>query len=244
MNGGSCRNADNFTYFCTCINGFTGQSCNRKIFDSIIFPNSNILTQNQSVSLLQIIKPFSNIGFNLIYQASRDGFGLKDFHSKCDGVLNTLMVIKTTDSYVFGGFTTKDWTGLDGYMSDSNAFLFSLINPFDQPVKMHIIDLYYAIYQGPDLVDYDYNDFFGFGQNNILLNDYSNTQISYAWSSSSQTYELPSFVNSTGSLLIGGKSSFFSMEIEVFSLGNYIIYYFSFYNHAKYANTLVYCFLF
>jgi hypothetical protein len=230
LNGGSCSQTANFTYFCTCINSFSGQSCNRKIFDSIDFPNSNILTQNQSGSLLKIIKPFSHIGFSLIYQASRDGFGLKDFHSKCDGVLNTLMIIKTTDSYVFGGFTTKDWTELDGYMSDSNAFLFSLINPFYQPVKMNIKNPNYAIYQGPDLVDYDYNDFFGFGQNDILLNDYSNTQISHAWSSSSQTYELPSFVNSTGSLLIGGKTSFFSMEIEVFSLGEFNLFY---YKHAK-----------
>lgn len=79
-------------------NSYTGDSCNRKIFDSEIFQNSNILTQEQSVSLIQVLKPFANISFSLIYQASRDGFSLSDFHSKCDGTLNTLTIIKTTSS--------------------------------------------------------------------------------------------------------------------------------------------------
>lgn len=220
-NGGSCKTL-NFKYVCSCINNFTGDSCNRKIFDSEIFQNSNILTQEQSVSLIQVLKPFANISFSLIYQASRDGFSLSDFHSKCDGVLNTLMVIKTTDSYVFGGFTTQDWTGLDSYRSDDNAFIFSLINPFNITAKMSIINPNYAIYQGPDLVDYEYNDFIGFGRNDILLNDNSNLHANYAWSSVVNTFQLPSFVNNTGSLLIGGKTSFFCSEIEVYALGKNI----------------------
>ena len=222
MNGGSCYTV-NFKYFCTCINGFTGDSCNRKLLDSIIFKNSNILTQEKSVSLLDILNPYLSPDFNLIYQASRDGFGLKDFHSKCDGILNTLMVIKSTDSYVFGGFTTQNWTDLYDYKADKNAFLFSLINPFNKSVKMNIIDTNYAIYQGPNLVNYDYNNFLGFGLNDILLNDYSNYQSSYAWSSSAFNFELPSFANHNGPSLLGGKSIFLTSEIEVYSLGIYIL---------------------
>jgi hypothetical protein len=218
MNGGSCHTV-NFKYVCTCINSFTGDLCNRKLLDSIIFRNSNILTQEQSVSLLNTLNPYPSIDFNLIYQASRDGFGLNDFHSKCDGILNTLMIIKTSDSYVFGGFTSQNWTDLNGYKQDKDAFLFSLINPFNKPVKMNIINVNYAIYQGPNLVDYDFNDFIGFGENDILLNDFSNYQSSLAWSTSvPSNFELPLFVNNNASLLIGGKSNFLSSEIEVYSL--------------------------
>jgi hypothetical protein len=128
------------------------------------------------------------------------------------------MIIKTTDSYVFGGFTTKDWTELDGYMSDSNAFLFSLINPFYQPVKMNIKNLNYAIYQGPDLLhNNDYN-FIGFGQNDILLNDYSNTQISSTWQLNISSYQLPSSLQNNGSFSIAGETNFLTLEIEVYSV--------------------------
>jgi hypothetical protein len=227
LNGGACSTV-NFKYVCSCINSFTGDLCNVKLLNSIIFKNSNILTQEQSVSLLQVISPFPNIGFNLIYQASRDGFGINDFHSKCDGILNTLMIIKTTDSYVFGGYTTQDWTSLYDYKPDSNAFLFSLINSLNMTSKMNIIEPNYAIYQGPNLAEYDFNDFIGFGENEILLNDNSNYQTSYAWSSSSSatTFLLPEYLNNNGSILNGGKSSFLSAEIEVFSLGIFLICYF------------------
>jgi len=216
MNGGSCHTV-NFKYVCTCINSFTGDSCNRKLLDSVVFKNSNILTQEQSVSLLNILNLYPSTDFNLVYQATRDGFGLEDFHSKCDSILNTLMIIKTRDSYVFGGFTTKDWSQVSGFQADSNAFIFSLINPFNRPVKMNVINADNAIYQGPNLADYDYNEFIGFGENDILLNDYSNYQTSYAWSALSN-FELPLFVNNNGSLLNGGKSNFVSSEIEVYSL--------------------------
>ena len=40
-----------------------------------------------------------------MYQASRDGFGASDFHSKCNGITGTLVVVKDTNSNIFGGYT-------------------------------------------------------------------------------------------------------------------------------------------
>jgi hypothetical protein len=138
------------------------------------------------------------------------------------------MIIKTTDSYVFGGFTTQDWTNLNSYQNDYEAFLFSFNNPYNETFKMKIIDPQYAIYQGPDLAKYEYNDFIGFGQNDIRLNDDSNLRSSYAWTSSVQTFELPDVVNFNGSLLIGdsGQTSFICSEIEVYSLCKYLYFLF------------------
>jgi len=82
----------------------------------------------------------TNQKWRLIYQASVDGFD--SFHSKCDGVRNTLLIVKSNKNYIFGGYTTADWSSSkinSGIKYDANAFLFSLVNEFNYPVKMKIL---------------------------------------------------------------------------------------------------------
>ena len=67
-------------------------------------------------------------GWILKYRASRDGFDSNDFHKKCDGIRNTLTVIKATSGNIFGGFTEKAWESSGSYVNDHQAFIFSLIN--------------------------------------------------------------------------------------------------------------------
>ena len=63
-----------------------------------------------------------------LYQAKVDGDSAQMFHLKCDGVQNTLVIIKSTGNRRFGGFTTKEWKidNNGGFALDQNAFLFSL----------------------------------------------------------------------------------------------------------------------
>jgi len=198
LNKGKCQTTSNNKFLCICTSSaYFGVACQFETLNSSIFKNSTILTQEQSISLKQILNfTNTNTSFSLIYQASRDGFGLKDFHSKCDGILNTVMIVKTKDSYVFGGFTTQDWTDLNGYKLDPDAFL------FNTNAKQFIIDPNYAIYQGPNLNsnnnNNNNNDFIGFGQDDILLNDNSNYQFSYT----------------TNEII--GNLSFFTDQIEVY----------------------------
>jgi hypothetical protein len=42
--------------------------------------------------------------FVLLWHGSRDGFGAQDFHGRCDGRANTLMLILDTNQNIFGGF--------------------------------------------------------------------------------------------------------------------------------------------
>ena len=42
----------------------------------------------------------------LLYRATEDGFGVKDFHRVCDKKGPTLTIIKTTTDHIIGGFTT------------------------------------------------------------------------------------------------------------------------------------------
>ena len=74
--------------------------------------------------------------WELKYRASRDGFSSSDFHSHCDGIANTLTVIKAKSGNVFGGFTEQEWHSRGDYVTDPKAFLFSLINKEVKPFKV------------------------------------------------------------------------------------------------------------
>ena len=53
---------------------------------------------------------YSNARFKRIYNARTDGWKASDFHRCCDQKERTLSIVKTTDNYIFGGFTTAEWT--------------------------------------------------------------------------------------------------------------------------------------
>uniref|UniRef100_A0A7S1BY61 TLDc domain-containing protein n=1 Tax=Corethron hystrix TaxID=216773 RepID=A0A7S1BY61_9STRA len=62
----------------------------------------------------------------LLYRGSRDGFGVSQFHEKCDNQGSTVTVVKSTEGYVFGGFADLPWSSRGDYKASSRAFLFSL----------------------------------------------------------------------------------------------------------------------
>ena len=62
-----------------------------------------------------------------LYQATIDGDGPINFHSRCDNIPNTLVIIKSAGNRRFGGFVSIPWSSSNGeYKDDPNAFLFSL----------------------------------------------------------------------------------------------------------------------
>ncbi len=72
-------------------------------------------------------------GFNnfetLLYKASIDGFSPSSFHFKVDGKSSTLSIIKSDKNNIFGGYISIPWASSGIWQSDSNSFLFSLVNP-------------------------------------------------------------------------------------------------------------------
>jgi len=63
-----------------------------------------------------------------IYQASIDGDGAINFHSRCDNIPNTLVLIQSKGNRRFGGFVSETWESSDSEKAkdDKKAFLFSL----------------------------------------------------------------------------------------------------------------------
>jgi hypothetical protein len=52
--------------------------------------------------------------WNICWRATRDGWESAVFHSKCDGKIPTLTVVKVVKNnrtYVFGGYSTVTWAG-------------------------------------------------------------------------------------------------------------------------------------
>jgi hypothetical protein len=85
--------------------------------------DSLILRKEERVSLVEMTISSDGI---LLYRATRDGFTIQAFHSKCDGIGNTITIIKNNLNYVFGGYASSAWNSSGSYIKDPNAFLFSL----------------------------------------------------------------------------------------------------------------------
>ena len=66
--------------------------------------------------------------YKLLFKGKRDGFGSKDFHSKCDYKSYTVSFVKSKEGRRFGGFTDAEWDQSDSYKEGANGFIFSLDN--------------------------------------------------------------------------------------------------------------------
>ena len=86
-----------------------------------------------------------------LYQATIDGDGGINFHSRCDGIPNTLVLIKSAGNRRFGGFTSIEWSSHTSgeYKDDPNAFLFSLDKHKIYPYKENSKAIYNYKDYGP-----------------------------------------------------------------------------------------------
>ena len=49
--------------------------------------------------------------WRLLYRASEHGYSAESFHKCCDNKGPTLIIIKSSGGWIFGGYTTKSWSG-------------------------------------------------------------------------------------------------------------------------------------
>ena len=153
-----------------------------------------------------------NIIFKLLYRATQDGNSVQTFHNKCDNILGTLTIVKTTKGMRFGGYTEQNW-----YSNKSNSiqrkdskgvcFCFSLdlfkIYNFNDNNNYSIICLYnygpYFCYG---------NTLFSIQNNNGLLVGYTSYKVGYnAFGKFDNDYEISN-----------GQQNFSVIEMEVFQI--------------------------
>ena len=55
---------------------------------------------------------------NILYRVTRDRFTSQAFHANCDGIENTISIIKNNLNYMFGGFVSSAWNSSDTWIND------------------------------------------------------------------------------------------------------------------------------
>ena len=93
-------------------------------YDSLIINNNNEFICN----LKKWIKSDTKFTSSLLYRKTRDGNSFDTFHELCDNQGPTLVLIKSTEGFIIGGYTPLDWDKCSKWKCDSNTFLFSLTN--------------------------------------------------------------------------------------------------------------------
>ena len=100
--------------------------------------NSNINGLNQIKKWIKEKTNKHNINFKLIFKMSKHGYKGEAFHRYCDNEEPTLILIKSKNNHVFGGFTPLSWGKEIRPKDKSNqTFVFSL----DRNKKFDILDL-------------------------------------------------------------------------------------------------------
>ena len=176
-------------------------------FDSQIIVSKS--QENQIISWLEEENRRSEP--KLLYRASRDGWERTSFHSRCDECKHTLVIVKTSEGYVFGGYNDQSWGG-SGDKSSSSSFLFSLkcysgLSPTKMKVKSG--QKKKAVYCSSD---------FGpcFGSSDIEIGGYSNMR---EGSTVPSDYEIPSGAPDTFLTGKTGRDQKFDIaELEVFEV--------------------------
>ncbi len=177
--------------------------------DSNIIGNPNIDMKFLNERLLLGKNYNKNIKYNLIYRATRDGDGTAKFHQRCKGNTSQLIVIKTTDSNIFGGYTQIGFQSRnDDKYKDDEAFVFSFDQKKIYNIKKGKEAIYDSISQGPFFGNYiDGYCIFTCGSNENLLKCQCHCELNSPYEGFTSNYELNK-----------GKQYFYIQELEVFGI--------------------------
>jgi hypothetical protein len=172
---------------------------------------SVILTELEQFKDLMNLCEFSvDQKWKLIYRASKDGFEKDKFHAKCDYKTNTLVIIKSENGNVFGGYTEQSWSSKYAFKSDKNAFIFSLINLDNKPLKIKCIKSEYAFYCGGGHIY--------FGDKEIYISDKSNKNTDSETNlGNCYTHPVYAYKSEEAKSFLAGSKYFQVSEIEIFT---------------------------
>ena len=165
---------------------------------------SDIIKSKDEIDLLNKWINNKNNTFSLIYKGSRDGDTYDNFHEKCDNKGPTIMIIKTDDGEIFGGYTEKSWNKNNSMIPSPESFLFNL----NKKKKYFINGNGYIIseksYGQTGFGDANYYEFYFY--NNYLTAD-KKSLISGCSSYNFKSLEIS-----------GGKKDFHIKEMEVYKI--------------------------
>ncbi|XP_039538263.1 interferon-induced protein 44-like [Pimephales promelas] len=92
-------------------------------FGEDMAPIASDLPEEQRKQLCGLL---GNVDLTLLYKASVHGYTASAFHQRCDRQGPTVLVAYNRSGYIFGGYTSVDYTQSGEQITDEEAFLFSL----------------------------------------------------------------------------------------------------------------------
>lgn len=188
------------------------------MYSSIKNMCSTIITNEMRQLLLDVTKFKPEDKFRLLYRASRDGFGAKDFHSRCDDKANTLTIIKTTKQFVFGGYANATWNQVDvacKHKEARKAFIFSLANSEGKAIRMEKTQNYYHDGDKSLYCSNSYGPSFGLSE--FKISDHSNANEDSTSKLQGQSFEFSSlYYMHKETTFLAGSEYFKVAEIEVY----------------------------
>ena len=92
--------------------------------DSLIINNNKAYIDN-IINWINSNKIFKT---KLLYRKSKDGDDYETFHKLCDKKGTTLILIKSTEGFIIGGYTPINWDSSSNWVKDNDTFVFSLTN--------------------------------------------------------------------------------------------------------------------
>lgn len=100
--------------------------CSQLDIESNILSKENYLVFEQLDYLKKILNQPKKI--TLLYRASENNFRAEAFHKNCDGVADTVTIVKTESGKIIGGYSKYPWSSYEGQVNNEQkeTFLFSL----------------------------------------------------------------------------------------------------------------------
>jgi hypothetical protein len=175
---------------------------------------------DQENQLFNLCEFATSQNLELKYRASRDGFKASDFHSHCEGIANTITVIKARSGNIFGGFTEQAWHSRGEDVTDPKAFLFSLVNKEKKPFMVMCSNegenaIYCESEFGPCFGRDDDNTADIWIESDSNINEDSSCDFGYS-------YQHPDYERDTDEArnILAGSNYFETVEIEVYAQSN------------------------
>ncbi len=72
-----------------------------------------------------------NFKIQSIYNGSRDGWETAKFKDKVFNQGPTLIILKTSEGAICGGYTSKNWDGSNNWTDDIDAFVFNMTQRYN-----------------------------------------------------------------------------------------------------------------
>ncbi|XP_049917254.1 interferon-induced protein 44-like isoform X2 [Epinephelus moara] len=91
------------------------------------------LSKEQQKKLLSLL---GHVRLHLLYKASVHGFTAAVFHSHCDNQGPTVIVAYNAAGFVFGAYTSKDYSQSGEAVTDEEAFLYSISAGGNKPLRV------------------------------------------------------------------------------------------------------------